>query len=129
MANKNYYMAAEKIPPKRWLGYTELVHGRFGIHIAKTSAGWKPIFQQYPFIHSLSEWKTEYEDYDCTIFDEYGQNYSWNDFMEIINTEQEKGKSHAKEQMEHVDKNSILSYDLYYDLDDDGYEFMTCSFC
>lgn len=121
-------MASEKVPPKRWLGYTELVHGKFGIHIAKLSDGWKPLFQQYPFIHSVKEWGIEYEDYDCTIFDEYGQTYSWENFMELIDKNQESGATHIRSK-ESIDKNSIMSYDLYYECDSDGYEFMSCSFC
>lgn len=125
---RNFYMASGRISPRRWLGYSELVHGRFGIHLAKIKEGWKPLFQQYPFIHSVADWETEYDDYECTIFDEYGQTYSWKNFIDLINEHQESGKTHIG-QSESIDKDSPISYDLLYDIDDEGYEFIACSFC
>lgn len=56
------------------------------LHIAKTSFGWKPIFEEHPLIHSVKDLQKFYADNQTrvTICDEYGQFYSWPEFEERV---------------------------------------------
>lgn len=52
------------------------------IHLAKTSAGWLPVFetQQNPLIRSVADIKKLYETGDYEIYDEYNTPYTWEEF-------------------------------------------------
>ncbi len=52
------------------------------IHIAKTSAGWLPLFQrnETPEIESVADIKKLYDTGKYEIFDEYGTTYTWDEF-------------------------------------------------
>ena len=53
------------------------------IHIAKTSAGWLPLFQSHESITSVQDIK---DAYDCglLIVDEYGEEYDWDKFTQRV---------------------------------------------
>jgi hypothetical protein len=55
-----------------------------GIHIAKTSGGWKPMFQSNTLFSSVAELKAFYLANNLDIFDEYDNVYSWEQFTERV---------------------------------------------
>lgn len=71
---------AEAIAP---ISYKLVDDPDFGyeIHLAKTSAGWLPLFDSnYDNIKSVKQMKEIYESGDFEIYDEYGDKYSWKEF-------------------------------------------------
>ena len=57
----------------------------YELHIAKTSAGWKPLFEAHRDIRSVRDLRRFYDnarrhDDTMTILDEYGQTYTWAEF-------------------------------------------------
>nr|DAL18903.1 MAG TPA_asm: hypothetical protein [Caudoviricetes sp.] len=56
------------------------------MHIAKTSCGWKPVFEEHEQIRSVRDLDRFYHDnrHYLTIFDEYGTEYSWPEFEERV---------------------------------------------
>lgn len=56
------------------------------LHIAKTSCGWKPVFEEHEQIHSVRDLDKFYHDnmHYLTIFDVYEQKYSWPEFEERV---------------------------------------------
>lgn len=90
----------------------------FEIHIGKTSAGWKPLFQKQDCFDSISKLENFYKEskrYD--IYDEYEVKYTWKEFTERVLNFNPNGKTH---------KNVGFS-DFY--IDDDGFEFVNSEFC
>ncbi len=69
-------------------------------HIGKSSAGWQFSFQGYredediPKIASFEDWKRELQA-DGKIFDEYGREMSFEEFVEYVERRQ-TGKWHNK---------------------------------
>lgn len=53
-------------------------------HIAKTSAGWLPSFEESHSIHSVADIKKLYDTQKFIIYDEYGTVYSWEEFDERV---------------------------------------------
>ena len=70
--------------PKREV--TDIPELGWELHIAKTSCGWKPVFEEHKQIHSVCDLDRFYHDNmrHLTIFDEYGQKYSWPEFEERV---------------------------------------------
>ena len=94
------------------------------IHIAKTSAGWKPLFQKNLLFSSVAEIKKFYEESGLDIFDEYGTKYTWEEFVERVLEFGIDGKSHIEEIKS---KDDIISrYERFnnYHIDSEGYEFL-----
>lgn len=83
------------------------------MHIAKTSHGWKPVFEKTKNYDSLKKIKEFYERNinDLVIEDEYGQQYGWIEFYERVVLFNPKGLSHKE------------SYK-----DSEGYEFVEYKF-
>ena len=56
------------------------------LHVAKTSCGWKPVFEEHAQIHSVRDLDKFYHDnmHYLTIFDEYKQKYTWPEFEERV---------------------------------------------
>lgn len=77
------------------------------IHIAKTSYGWKPLFQKNMLFSSVKELKTFYDTSKLQIFDEYDNLYNWEQFTERV--------------LEFADKNSKSHTNVF--IDEEGYEF------
>ena len=83
-------------------------------HIAKTSYGWKPLFEAHhkgfdgdeePDITSVADIRREYETGKYDIVDEYGDVYDWDGFEErVLRFDGDRHHEHAF-------------------VDDDGYEF------
>ena len=94
------------------------------IHIAKTSAGWKPLFQANMLFKSVAEIKKFYEESDLDIFDEYNTKYTWKEFEERVLKFNPDGKSHIEEIKK--DKYVTAKYiEDNYHIDQDGYEFLS----
>ena len=53
-------------------------------HVAKTSAGWLPSFEESHSIHSVADIKKLYDTQKFIIYDEYGTVYSWEEFDERV---------------------------------------------
>ena len=56
----------------------------YEIHIAKTSAGWLPLFQAHNCIKSVSDIKTLYDTGEFIIYDEYDTVYDWEGFKKRV---------------------------------------------
>lgn len=57
----------------------------YEIHIAKTSAGWLPLFQAHKDgISSVAEYKVAYDTGEFRIYDEYGYEYNWDAFDDRV---------------------------------------------
>ena len=80
------------------------------IHIAKTSYGWKPLFQKNLLFSSVKDIKEFYDKSGLEIFDEYGKKYNWEEFTERVLKFGENGKTH-------------MEYEGYT-VDSEGFEFM-----
>ena len=68
--------------------YTIVDTPMFGyeVHLAKTSCGWKPLWQDHSFYHSVAELKEFYFKHKEKLFlyDEYGRFYKWEEFEERV---------------------------------------------
>ena len=79
MITKNKTMASIYAPYSYEL--TDTPYFGYEIHIAKTSAGWLPLFQAHKDgISSVAEYKTAYDTGKFRIYDEYGTEYNWDAF-------------------------------------------------
>ena len=86
----NFYMitrskkVAEKYAPYSY-ELTDFPYFGYEIHVAKTSAGWLPLFQGHTDgINSVREYKKAYETGEFEIFDEYGDVYTLEEFDERV---------------------------------------------
>lgn len=52
----------------------------YEIHIAKTSAGWLPLFEAHEGIRSINDLKQLHSTGKFAIYDEYGASYNWEEF-------------------------------------------------
>lgn len=110
----------------------------YEVHIAKTSIGWKPLFQAAKGYRSVAEMKEAYDSIPgCKIVDEYGAEYTWREFKERVLDFNRSKRCVASEQ--DVDDTHCISHILYEDpywpsykpqyfYDQDGYEFTTGQF-
>lgn len=75
---------ADLMGPKREV--TDIPELGWELHIAKTSCGWKPVFEEHKQIHSVRDLDRFYHDnmHYLTIFDEYKQKYTWPEFEERV---------------------------------------------
>lgn len=72
--------AAEQIAPCSYVLVDDPDFG-YEIHVAKTSAGWLPLFQGHENgAKSVREYEKAYNSGNFIIYDEYGTSYSWNEF-------------------------------------------------
>lgn len=67
------------------------------IHIAKTSAGWKPVFQSSENFRSVDELKSYYllNFNTFEIVDEYNRVYNWEDFSDRVLKHCQDGKRNS----------------------------------
>lgn len=117
----NFYLRKKK---------PRLVHDE--IHIAKTSWGWKPTFEQHiGEIESVKQLKTAYDSGEYTIVDEYGDVYTWEEFDDRVLKWAEHQRKHDFEPIDHVEyerenPDRYLPPMSYHD--EDGYDFCTREF-
>lgn len=108
----------------------------YQIHIAKTSCGWLPLFQANDECRSVRMMKKIYDLGGVQIFDEYGEEYTWEQFDERV-LQFNGGKKGVKERRlidGEYEPISHLEYEhgkyrSYYFVDSDGYEFSKEWFC
>ena len=93
------------------------------IHIAKTSIGWKPLFQDNLLFKSVADIKQFYDKSGLEIFDEYNTKYTWEQFEERVLKFGVDGKSHIQYNLSQDD---IINYyeRFKYTIDSEGYEFL-----
>ena len=120
----------------------------YEIHIAKTSAGWLPLFQKHDCFKSVKELKELYETGEFIIYDEYCTKYSWEEFDERVLQHNGGVLGVAPRERIVQDKNRYFydpdvpefkpishfeyghgKYASEYFKDLDGYEFMFTEFC
>lgn len=115
-ANKYAPYSYELTDEPEW-GYT--------FHVAKTSLGWLPLFQGHLYgIRSIGGYKNAYDD-GCKIFDEYGNFYDWEAFVERVleyNGGTRGANNNEANIISHLDYSN--QYRQRYFTDIDGYEFM-----
>lgn len=103
-------------------------------HLAKTSHGWKPLFEidpkpedstpweQMPAelpIRSVDDIKRHYDSGNFEIVDEYGEAYDWDAFEErVINWNADNSDARGHDS----------SYDFQVMKDPQGYDFVECEF-
>lgn len=86
----NFYMITKnKERAQRYAPYsyklTDEPYFGYEIHIAKTSAGWLPLFQAHKDgISSVAEYKVAYDTGEFRIYDEYGYEYNWDAFDDRV---------------------------------------------
>ena len=84
----NFYLFTNKKEHKPFFGSkaTLVDEPDFGylLHIAKTSAGWKPCFEAHEHIRSVADLKALYDKGDIRILDEYDYEYNWVAFVERV---------------------------------------------
>ena len=91
------------------------------IHIAKTSMGWKPLFQAYDCLNSVRNTRQAYETGDFAILDEYHKEYDWAAFDERV-------LQHSQD----LPANTVRSHKEFHQsffTDAEGYEFWRVEFC
>lgn len=135
MGTNFYFLFKDKQKKDKWFDWGEVCvtdEPDFGykVHLAKTSYGWKPLFQGYKRINSVALMRKFYEDVnDCQIIDEYGNYYDWPAFQCRV-LDFNKDLPDAKDDDECANGGSI-SHLLYengryrheYWKDAEGYEF------
>lgn len=85
----NFYFSTQNKELVRPLecAYTCTDAPRWGyqVHVAKTSAGWLPLFQRYPgIIDSMDDYFRFLTHPDVIIYDEYGTTYTYSQFVERV---------------------------------------------
>lgn len=104
----------------------------YEVHIAKTSCGWKPLFQASWHIHSVDGIKAVCESIpDCKIVDEYNTVYTWDEFREwVLDFNRDKEGVATKDEVDDTHRLSHILYNYPYQssrgsyfYDNDGYEF------
>lgn len=102
-------------------------------HIGKSSGGWEFSFQGYnkqednPRIQSFEDWKRELQA-DGKIFDEYGKEYSFEEFVALVESKK-NGKFNDRLNMNHYDNCNKQGFNMYNDWKDkEGHSFTGCDF-
>lgn len=88
MGTNFYFFTNDKSIVKKYAcnEYTLTDTPEFGyeIPIAKTSCGWLPLFQYRETMPSVKAMKTAYDTDKLKIIDEYGREYTWDEFDERV---------------------------------------------
>ena len=138
MGTNFYMMTADKDAAIEWFcdDYTVTDFPQWGyeIHIAKTSWGWKTLWEAHKRIHSVNDLKIIYSTGKFTIYDEYGEIYTWDEFKKRVidwNKDNPNACVHINPDRSMPNFNEI--YGRYYDdsryfLSADGYEFCEVEF-
>lgn len=100
-------------------------------HIGKSSAGWQFSFRGYlpengfqlPAIISFEDWKKTLQA-EGKIFNEYGQEISFEDFVKMVETLRSQPNNHC----DYCKKNGLVSSENSDWKDKDGYSFSSYEF-
>lgn len=108
----------------------------YEIHIAKTSCGWLPLFQANDDCKSVSRMKRIYETGKFKIFDEYGTEYTWEQFDDRVLKFNGGTKGAKEREFRDGERKPIVhseyeygKYRSHYFFDEEGYEFSKEWFC
>lgn len=74
--DKDYWTARDLID--------EQIKSDKGMHIAKTSCGWLPLFEQHKEFASVRDLKSLYDTGNYIIRDEYDSEYTWDQFNDRV---------------------------------------------
>lgn len=92
-------------------------------HIGKSSAGWQFTFRAYDYedaplrIRNYRDWQDEILEDGIKIFDEYGGELKWTEFLTLVERKRSEPRNHASE------------YPGEYDyVDGEGYSFTNREF-
>jgi len=98
----------------------------FDIHIGKTSAGWKPIFESQDYFKTMDELESFYEQHKETLVmeDEYGTEYTWEGLKERLFGWNPTGRSNVV----NADSEGYNHNGSYY-TDNRGYDWTKSIFC
>jgi hypothetical protein len=152
MGTNFYLMTKSKEVRDKYFGYdyelTDTPDWGYEIHIAKTSGGWRPLFQSHDCFKSIKQLKELYGTGEFVLYDEYGTTYSWEEFDERVLKFNGGVKGAVPREKIVQDRNSRwydsnlpehrpishfeYGYGAYaneYFSDPDGYEFTTHEFC
>lgn len=85
----NFYFSSQNKELMKPLEYSYTCTDRprwgYEIHVAKTSCGWLPLFQSYPgVIDSMDDYRRFLTHPDVIIYDEYGTEYTYEQFVERV---------------------------------------------
>lgn len=134
MGTNFYFHTKNKIMAEKYAGQeytlTDSPDWAYEIHIAKTSAGWLPLFQYRETMPSVQTMKEAYDTGEFKIYDEYDREYNWEQFDERVlkfNGGVRGAIKTVKEQNEEIPishfKYSNGMYVNMYLTDCDGFEF------
>lgn len=149
----NFYLATtDREARDEYFGYdydlTDNPIFAWQIHIAKTSCGWLPLFQEHNCFKSIKQLMELYDTGKFMIFDEYGNEYNWEEFNErvlkfnggvkgVAKREKIKNDPNSRfydpnmpeyKPVSHFDYKMDYYYAKDYFKDPDGYEFTTHEF-
>jgi len=101
----------------------------FSIHIAKTCAGWKTLFQKTEYYESVKQieefYKANIQKYE--IRNIYGDVYTWQEFVDNVidfNKDDDACLRHCD-----VSQSGERFIDMSYSVDEQGYCFSSREFC
>lgn len=138
----NFYFSTQNKELIKPLEYncmcTDTPRWGYEVHVAKTSAGWLPLFQRYPgFIDSMDDYTRLLTHPDVIIYDEYGDTYTFPQFVERVLkfnggikgvVPQQEDEDGEKIPISHPDFEHG-KYASEYTIDKYGYEFTDREFC
>lgn len=88
MGTNFYIMTKDKEIRDKYFGYdyelTDEPDWGYQQHVAKTSAGWLPLFQSHDSFKSVKQLKKLYDIGKFILYDEYGTEYDWESFNERV---------------------------------------------
>lgn len=128
----NFYIFTRNKAAKELLGrkvvLTDEPDFGYELHIAKTSAGWLPLFEAHENVHSVADLRRLFDQIpDAQIVDEYGEAYSWPQFEERV---VRFGNDFNWRSSRNNDFSPGEIYrDPYEYISSDGYRFSSTEFC
>ena len=144
MGTNFYLMTKSKELKEKYFGYncelTDTPFWGYQIHIAKTSAGWLPLFQKHNCIQSVKDIEKLYFK-GFLICDEYGTSYGWEEFTKRVLQHNGGIKDVIKRELKedpwdgtkiyypisHFDSAYAMERGRYF-VDEEGYEFTDMEF-
>ena len=132
MGTNFYMMTSDKEAANEWFEdsyeLTDYPQWGYSIHVAKTSGGWKPLFQEHSRIHSVNDIKIIMSTGKFSIYDEYGTVYTWNEFVKrVVDWNKDNPTAYTHVHPDRTMPNFHQIYGRCYPDDDfisaDGYEF------
>lgn len=122
MGTNFYLMTSDRQKRDKWFDeyeceLTDTPEWGYEVHIAKTSCGWKPLFESHKRIRSVRDIKAAIND-GFRVVDEYGQFYNLDEFVDrVVNFNADNDQA-----ISHPEYEGGMYRDSYF-LDTEGYEF------